>query len=296
MSFTAPIFYGIDPTVDCVFKALFSRPGNENLLIDFLNSILQPKVPIAEVRILNPHNDKRSFSDKFSIVDVLAIDQQDKRYQVEVQLTSPGYMPKRMLYTWASIYTEKIEKGDEYHQLQPVISIWILNSGKFLGLEQAHCRFNIIEQETSARLTDDFELHVLQLNKWHKPRRLLSEDFWLYFFKEAKDWQQVPAQMRQVNWLEQAMKVLQGFSERERDALLYESRLDAQRVLISDEYEKKKEREGRIAAEAKAEQEREARLAAEVKAEQEREARLAAEAKALAAVEELERLKADLEK
>ena len=43
---------GIDPTVDYVFKRLFGDPQNSDLLIHLLNAVLQPKIPIREVKIL----------------------------------------------------------------------------------------------------------------------------------------------------------------------------------------------------------------------------------------------------
>jgi hypothetical protein len=31
----------IDPAIDCVFKAILSASGNENLLVNFLNNVLR---------------------------------------------------------------------------------------------------------------------------------------------------------------------------------------------------------------------------------------------------------------
>ena len=59
----------IDPTIDCVFKALLGSEDNRGLLIHFLNAILGPELPrpITGVEILNPYNEREFFSDKLSI-------------------------------------------------------------------------------------------------------------------------------------------------------------------------------------------------------------------------------------
>ena len=46
----------INPTVDCVFKAILGSEENKNLLIHFLNAVLEPKKGslIKEIVINNP--------------------------------------------------------------------------------------------------------------------------------------------------------------------------------------------------------------------------------------------------
>lgn len=52
--------HAIDPTVDCVFKAILGKEANKNLLIHFLNAILQLRgaARIVEVVIANPYNER----------------------------------------------------------------------------------------------------------------------------------------------------------------------------------------------------------------------------------------------
>jgi predicted transposase/invertase (TIGR01784 family) len=91
----------IDPTVDCVFKAILGSEGNKNLLVHFLNAVLSSdlKQPITSVSILNPYNDKEHLNDKLSIVDVKARDGNDQLYQIEIQLAYYPSLPARIIYT-----------------------------------------------------------------------------------------------------------------------------------------------------------------------------------------------------
>ena len=44
----------INPTVDCVFKAILGSEENKNLLIHFLNAVLEPDSKIKEIVLNNP--------------------------------------------------------------------------------------------------------------------------------------------------------------------------------------------------------------------------------------------------
>ena len=44
----------LDPTLDVVFKILFARPENRDVLIALLTAVLRPRSPITEVEVVNP--------------------------------------------------------------------------------------------------------------------------------------------------------------------------------------------------------------------------------------------------
>ncbi len=66
--------HSVDPTVDCVFKAILGSNEHINLLLNFLNSVCQNDIlhPITGLTIINPYNEKEFLTDKMSIVDVKA--------------------------------------------------------------------------------------------------------------------------------------------------------------------------------------------------------------------------------
>lgn len=125
----APFF--VDPLVDCVFKALLGDPANQDLLLDFLNGVLRPAVPIVAVTIQNPYNPKEFVGDKETIVDVKATDSEGVVYQIEVQVRVGKTLPQRILYTWAHVYHGQIGESDAYAKLRPACSIWILEGSLF---------------------------------------------------------------------------------------------------------------------------------------------------------------------
>jgi hypothetical protein len=58
------------PTLDVVFKLLFSDKRNENLLRSLVSTLLDPAVPIADLEVLNPETTKESVRAKGAVLDV----------------------------------------------------------------------------------------------------------------------------------------------------------------------------------------------------------------------------------
>ena len=255
-----------------------------------LNAILRQdlKAPIASVDIRNPHNEKESVDDKLSIVDVKARDDAGKIYQVEIQLLQYADLPSRMLYTWADIYSQQLQSGDQYGELRPTYAIWILDE-TLIGSDRDYVHAYKLRDEKGRTFLDHGGIWLLELEKFNASQVENEEQRWLRFFKDGEqldenilpEWMATP-EMRQ------AMKTLKQFSEKDRDYHEYQARQNFLRQQRSIQSELEAERQGRqqaLADKAMVMAERNAL------AQREQEA-LADKAKALA---EVERLKALLE-
>ena len=223
--------HAIDPSVDCVFKAVLGTEENRNLLIHFLNAVLEKdeESRITEVLIMNPYNEREFETDRLSIIDIRAKDEMDCTYQIEVQISVQSSLPHRMLYMWSTVYHSLLSKGEPYSLLTPVISIWILTGSLFPDIDDCHIPFTVSNSEHGITLSDHFAIHVLQLPKWQENSAGHTEkDRWLYFFREGKntDPDALPG-ILDTEEMRQAMNTVKDFSEKERNYHLYQSRLAA---------------------------------------------------------------------
>jgi len=276
----------IDPTVDVVFKEILGSDHHKGLLIHFLNAILRFEVtdPVVDVVLRNPFT-LRAFPDgKLSIVDVRALDQRGREFQIEIQISSHPTLPQRMLHNWCSLYYGRIAEGQSYVELEPVIAIWLLegelpplpiarpagndakaSAKKRRKTDLVHLPFSIYCPDAERLLTDHFAIHVLQLKHW--PADVNIEDDkgrWITFFKEGKNldpdnppgWMETP-EMRE------AMGILRKFSEQEENYHLYLSRLDQWREKRTVEIELERARERALREREAKERERVKRKAAE---------------------------------
>ena len=177
----------IDPKIDCVFKALLGSEENRNLLAHFLNAILASdlRAPITQVDILNPYNDKEFLDDKLSIVDVKARDASEQIYQIEIQLLGYGHLSARILYTWADIYSQQLQSGNDYRLLKPTYSIWLLaenlipDDGDYLHAYQ-------LRDAKGRTLLDHGGIWLLELDKFSTQTVENEQQRWLQFFKAGE--------------------------------------------------------------------------------------------------------------
>ena len=231
--------HAIDPKIDCVFKALLGSEENRNLLIHFLNAFLAQDLaePLVWVDILNPYNDKEFLSDKLSIVDVKARDSQDRLYQIEIQLTSYAHLPSRIIYNWADIYSQQLKSGQEYHELRPTYSIWLLAENLLVD-DNAYVHHYKMRDEQGQTLTPHGGIWLLELKKFNATQVETEDQRWLKFFKDGErlndealpDWM-ITQEMKQ------AMSTLSTFSEKDQQYYQYQARqeyLREQRTIQSE--------------------------------------------------------------
>jgi predicted transposase/invertase (TIGR01784 family) len=217
----------IDPKIDCVFKALLGSEENRNLLVHFLNAVLNAELPepIISVEILNPYNDKEFLDDKLSIVDVKARDNQDRIYQIEIQLLCYDNLPSRIIYGWSDIYSQQLKEGKNYLQLKPTFSIWLLGKN-LIKTDDNYLRTYKLRDDEGQVLVEHGAILLLEIEKFHVSHIETERERWLQFFKEGEtlnDETQLPDWMI-TEEMRQAMNTLRQFSEKERDYHAYQAR------------------------------------------------------------------------
>jgi predicted transposase/invertase (TIGR01784 family) len=178
----------IDPTVDFACKLLLGNPEFPDITIHFLNAILRLPEPIVSVEIVNPIVWKEFEADKLSILDILAIDNADRRLNVEVQRTKSSWLPQRLTYYSATQLVDQIGDGDSYRKLRPSSGICILNSVHFSQLAEYHNEFRL-RTRSGLELTNCLEIHLLELPKYapldDNAMIVDPRDQWMYFFRRA---------------------------------------------------------------------------------------------------------------
>ena len=73
-------------------------------------------------------------------------------------------MDKRTLFYWSKLYLEGIKKGDDYKQLNKVITINVLDS-EFLGANHYHSSFHLWEEEQKDYLLTDLVENVQKVEE-----------------------------------------------------------------------------------------------------------------------------------
>ncbi|GHM58126.1 MAG: hypothetical protein sL5_03980 [Candidatus Mesenet longicola] len=182
----------LDPKNDCAFKRIFGSVGNKDILIHFLNDILDLRDinKITDVSFLSPIQDPTIASQKQSIVDVLCVDSTGVHTIVEMQVAKTTGFEKRAQYYAAKAYSNQANVGDQYHDLKGVVFIAITNFILFpnkLAYKSDHITFDKITFEHDLK---DFSFTFIELPKFHKTKEDQLENIvekWIYFFKYANE-------------------------------------------------------------------------------------------------------------
>src|SRR5229473_2047717 len=103
----------VDPKVDYAFKHVFGRRETQRILIDVINSVLNPPPThrICDLDLQNPFNPKEALDDKLSILDIKARDQSGRQFNVEMQMLAFRYYEKRILYYWSKLHPQQLHEG-----------------------------------------------------------------------------------------------------------------------------------------------------------------------------------------
>src|SRR5438132_4265369 len=224
----------INPQVDYGFKHMLGRDSTRPILMNVLDSVLQPAPGhgIREIELLNPFNPKEALDDKLSIRDIKARDESGRQFNVEMQMLAFRYYQKRILYYCARLHQQQLREGQDYLELKPTISISFLDHVLFPQAPDYHLRFRILEASHHFPFTEDMEFHILELPKFTKPATELASglDIWLYFLRHAEkmDTEALPAVFRQQPLVLRAVEELKMLTQTDLERERYEARRKAQ--------------------------------------------------------------------
>ena len=185
----------VDMTNDIAFRKIFGNENKKIILISFLNAVLklEGNSHIVEVEILNPYQLPIIKNLKASIIDVRARDKQGNTYIVEMQVSEPDGLDKRLLYYVSKDYSQQIESGQQYPRLRPVIFIGIFD---FLFTKETKylSHHTVCDVEDGERVIKDMDFYFIELPKFDKPLSELETitDKWIYFIKEAENLNVIP--------------------------------------------------------------------------------------------------------
>ena len=234
----------ITPRVDMAFKKIFGVEENKDLLISLINSIVSVEDQVAEVTLLNPYNVQNFRDDKLSILDIKAQGVDGKRFNIEIQISDEADYDKRALYYWAKLYTEQLQKSDDYSLLCKAIGIHILNFTSIVNVDKYHNVFHITEKDSGHIYFKDLELHTLELRKFaHNSHEGLQDilnrvttslDLWMAFLTrhDLLNKNNLPTSVSNTA-VQKALAVLETMNMRPDERELYEGRLKWLRMEVS---------------------------------------------------------------
>ncbi len=195
----------LDVKTDYAFKKVFGSQQSKEILLDFLNAILDfGERRIVDLTIVDPYQIPLLEGMKDSFVDVKAILSNSKTVIIEMQVLNVEGFEKRVLYNAAKAYSTQLKKAEAFDSLEPIIALTITDFVMFKDLPNVMSYWHVREKEHFIKYSDDIELIFIELPKFTKAETELATiaDKWIYFIKHAGELDFIPMSFQESTLLE----------------------------------------------------------------------------------------------
>ena len=167
---------------DVIFKAFFSRKGNEEYLIDFLQALL--KIEIVKIKIREEVNlEQLAQNEKGGRLDLQAELNDGVIVNIELQIRNQNNMEKRTLLYGAKTVSREVEQGAKYDEIKEVIMINILNY-EMLGFDEYVSEtVTVLDKHREYEVIKGMKWYFIELPKFRKARPDMDDKLnqWLAF-------------------------------------------------------------------------------------------------------------------
>ena len=159
----------LSPKFDLVFKALFGKEESKDILLPFLNNVLDLQIQSEKDIILtNTEIAPEAVVDgKLSRLDVCAEvtnATNNEHIDIEIQLSENDDMMKRSVYYVSKLFSGQLKKSEFYNKLGRAIGLSILDFNIFDDDEWMH-RGRLKDTKTNVEFTDCFEVNFIEMKK-----------------------------------------------------------------------------------------------------------------------------------
>lgn len=214
-----------------VFKEFFK---DKELLSSFISAITGKELKVESLQ----YTEEKSIEDGISITfDILAIDKDGYKINVEMEKSSTSSIKKKIQFYWASTFTRGFEKKSKFKDLKETICINILDENVFK--DDVICReYVIYDVENKNRLDDSLSIYFVELQKGENSQGESLKDIWIKLLANSNKLDDIP---EEVPIIKKAVSKLYQISEIEEvqlkvieEALEESKRLDWKDDIIEE--------------------------------------------------------------
>ncbi len=228
----------LDLKSDWVFKRIFAKEGNEDILASLITAITNEK--ITKIQLRNTELYKNSKEDKLGILDIKAVLDNNSIVDIEMQVSNEGNIIERDLYYLTKLYSEQLKNKENYKNAKKVIIINLLGYNFFKtnspyhkitlkenkNKENMYVKLYEVEEEFN---TDKIQIYVVEIPKYlmlenkENPSEL---DQWMWLFSGEKEMMKM-ALSKGAQAIKKAYKELEYLSQDEQARQEYDEYVEA---------------------------------------------------------------------
>ena len=177
----------IDPCTDYGFKRIF---GDKELLINFLNSLLEGERVITKLDYMNNERVAKQKDERRVIYDLYCTTDTGEHIIVEMQKRSQKHFKDRALYYSACSIVEQGTKGNWNYELTPVYGIFFIDFVLDTDVSDYYCKDVTLVEKYSGKVFSNKLRHIfIELPRFMKSKSECDSFFecWIYNLANMKE-------------------------------------------------------------------------------------------------------------
>lgn len=184
----------INPFTDFGFKKIFGEEASKEILISFLNAVLQRDFEITEVQFQDKEKHGDIYRDRKVIYDIYCTDSEGNKFIVEMQNAKQTYFKDRTIFYSTFPIREQAQRGNWDFRLQPVYCIGLLG----FDMEKNNDRYFYeakLKDQYNEVFYDKLTFIYIELPKFQLKEEELKTNVekWLYFLKHLDEFNELPS-------------------------------------------------------------------------------------------------------
>lgn len=192
----------INPLTDFGFKRIFGSPFNSDLLISFLNALLDGERVIKEVKYNNTEKFGSNEWARKVIFDVYCTTESGGRFIIEMQNLYQDFFKDRSIYYSTFPISEQAKRGDWNYELHDVYTIGILNfafpEDKKADDDGIYREVKLMDTRTKKVFYDKLTYIYVELENFKKTLEECTTilDKWLFCLRNMQNLMERPAELQ----------------------------------------------------------------------------------------------------
>jgi len=223
----------LDPKADLTFKKIFGE--HKHLVISLLNALLplDPDKKIESIEYLPSELVPRTPTGKDTIVDVRCEETGGRKFIVEMQMSWTANFKQRVLLNASKAYVRQLPKGEEYHLLQPVYSLNLVNKVFAPDMDGCYHHYSMVHNLDTKKQIDGLHLVFIELPKF-KPQSFAEKRMavlWLKFLTEIDEkTRTAPQELLDNPEVSKALEIVEESAYSDAEMAAYDEYWDAVRI------------------------------------------------------------------
>lgn len=191
----------INPFTDIGFKRIFGQEVSKDLLIDFLNDLLEGERKIMDIQFLDKELLPEFEGDRGVIYDIYCTAENGDQFIVEMQNKQQINFKERSLFYLSHAIARQGEKGAEWmFNLKAVYGVFFMNFALKDAPRKLRTDIVLADRDTHETFSDKLRFIYIELPSFQKTEEECQTDFerWIYVLKNMDTLSRLPFKARKA--------------------------------------------------------------------------------------------------